>query len=364
MQTDSALSVRLNWQRQDFHLDIDLRLPAQGISVIFGPSGCGKTTCLRAMAGLDHVPDAYIQIGATIWQDSARHLFVPPHQRALGYVFQEASLFPHLSVRQNLLFGVRRCRGKAAREVDLSEICTLLGIAHLLDRPIDQLSGGERQRISIARALLLDPDILFMDEPLSALDLARKQEILPYLEQLHRRLAIPIVYVTHAMDEVTRLADHLVLLKQGKVVQSGPLQAVLTQDRFPDHFPESPVSVWTMRLVELLDDGLALLHSIDHQIPVYVAETQRALGSQIRCQIDARDVSIALSQAVDSSIMNLLPARILRITPTTGIAHVLMHLNIGGEFLIARITQASVRRLQLQVNQDVWVQIKAVALLE
>lgn len=364
MIVDPALSVRLNWHREGFHLDIDLQLPAQGISVIFGPSGCGKTTCLRAMAGLDNVPDAYIRIGRTVWQDSSRHLFVPPHRRALGYIFQEASLFAHLSVRQNLLFGVKRAHRHTQNSPNIADMTALLGIAHLLDRPIDQLSGGERQRIAIARALLLDPRILLMDEPLSALDLARKQEILPYLEQLHRRLAIPIIYVTHAMDEVMRLADHLVLLKQGKVVQSGPLQDVLTRDRFPDHFPESPVSVWTMRLVELLEDGMVRLHSVAHQIPVYVAESQRALGSQIRCQIDARDVSIALSHAIDSSITNLLPARILRITPTSGIAHVLVHLDIGGEFLIARITQASARRLQLQVNQNVWAQIKAVALLE
>jgi molybdate transport system ATP-binding protein len=361
---EPVISVRLNWQRAGFHLNIDLQLPARGISVLFGPSGCGKTTCLRAMAGLEHIPEAFIQIGDTVWQDSSRHLFVPTHQRALGYVFQEASLFAHLSVRQNLLFGVKRAHRHTHRPPNIADMMALLGIEHLLDRPIDQLSGGERQRIAIARALLLDPRILLMDEPLSALDLARKQEILPYLEQLHRRLAIPIVYVTHAMDEVTRLADHLVLLQQGQAVQSGRLQDVLTQNQFPGHFPESPVSVWTMRLVELLDDGLVLLHSIAHQVPMYVAETHRALGSQIRCQIDARDVSIALSQAADSSIMNLLPARITQLTAASGIAHVLVHLDVDGEVLIARITQASARRLQIQVNQRVWAQIKAVALLE
>ncbi len=226
----NRITTRLHLDRGDFRLDVDLSLPGQGISALFGHSGSGKTTCLRAIAGLERLPGGQVKVGDQIWQDEQRGLFVPPHQRPIGYVFQEASLFPHLSVRQNLNFGLKRLP-REARRGDLETMAELLGIRPLLDRPADVLSGGERQRAAIARALLTAPQLLLMDEPLAALDLKRKQEILPYLERLHEELSIPIIYVSHAPDEVARLADHLVLLDQGRVVASGPLTETLASGR-------------------------------------------------------------------------------------------------------------------------------------
>ena len=358
------IEIRLCWSRSEFQLDVALQLPGQGVSALFGPSGCGKTTCLRAIAGLEKLPDAYIAIGDEVWQDSARNIFIPPHQRALGYVFQEASLFPHLSVEQNLLFGVKRLPPQHPK-ADQSYICQLLGIQSLLQRHPHQLSGGERQRVAIARALLLAPRILLMDEPLSALDQARKQEILPYLERLHRQLSIPIIYVSHAADEVSRLADHLVLLQQGKVVASGALNETLTRLDLPADFTEQAGVVWEMTLHELEDDGLAELKTkTSDQMSLLVAQTAQALGSSVRCRIDARDVSLSLHKAVDSSILNLLPATITGMVPADTPGHLLIKLQAGQQPLLARITQRSAKALQLQSGMTVWAQIKAVALLE
>jgi len=356
------ISIRLRWPRGDFELDVALQLPGQGVSALFGPSGCGKTTCLRALAGLEKLPDAYIAIGDEIWQDTSRNIFIPPHQRSLGYVFQEASLFPHLSVEQNLLFGVKRLPPQHPK-ADFAYIYQLLGIQSLLQRRPHQLSGGERQRVAIARALLLAPKILLMDEPLSALDQARKQEILPYLEQLHRQLLIPIIYVSHATDEVSRLADHLTLLQQGKVVASGPLNDTLSRLDLPADFAEQAAVVWEMTLHELEDDGLAHLQTTD-QISLLVGQTKQALGSRVRCRIDARDVSLSLHKAVDSSILNLLPATLLDMAPAATPGHLLVKLRVGQQPLLARITQRSAHTLKLQPAMPLWVQIKAVALLE
>jgi len=358
----SDISIQLHWSRGDFLLDVALQLPSQGVSALFGPSGCGKTTCLRALAGLEKLPDAYVAIGDEVWQDTRKNLFIPPHQRALGYVFQEASLFPHLSVEQNLLFGVKRLPAQHPK-ADFTAICRLLGIQPLLQRHPQQLSGGERQRVAIARALLLAPKILLMDEPLSALDHARKQEILPYLEKLHRQLSIPIIYVSHAIDEVARLADHLTLLQQGKVIASGSLNETLSRLDLPADFTEQAAVVWTMTLHELEEDGLAHLQTAD-QVSLLVGQTKQALGSHVRCRIEARDVSLSLHKAVDSSILNLLPATLLEMHPAASSGHVLVKLQVGQQPLLARITQRSAHRLNLQSAMSLWVQIKAVALLE
>lgn len=217
MSAGLQMRFRLGAERA---LDIDLDLPARGITALTGPSGSGKTTCLRVIAGLERVPGARVCFGHETWQEANN--FVPPHRRALGYVFQEASLFSHLTVAGNLAFGRKRTAAHK-RPLDTDEVADMLGIAGLLGRKPDLLSGGERQRVAIARALLAAPRLLLMDEPLAALDWARKQEILPYLERLRDHLSIPIVYVSHAADEVARLADHLVLLGGGKVLANGPM---------------------------------------------------------------------------------------------------------------------------------------------
>lgn len=219
----SALHLSVDWTRSGFRLALDLVLPGRGITALFGHSGSGKTTLLRLIAGLDRAP-ARIALGDACWQDDRR--FVPPHRRPIGYVFQDAALFPHLTARANIDFGRRRASG-AMNASELAHLVELLGIGPLLDRKPARLSGGEAQRVAIARALAVKPRVLLMDEPLAALDDARRAEILPYLDALHGELAIPLVYVTHATDEVARLADHLVILEAGRVVWQGDVTAGL-----------------------------------------------------------------------------------------------------------------------------------------
>jgi molybdate transport system ATP-binding protein len=216
----TPIHARFDLDYSEFRLAVDLVLPGSGVTVLFGHSGSGKTTLLRCIAGLQQAAKGFLQINGEVWHDSERGVFLPTHKRSLGYVFQEANLFPHLSVKGNLQFGLKRTGQTGA---DLTHILELLGIVHLLDRMPDRLSGGERQRVAIARALALNPKVLLMDEPLAALDFKRKQEILPFLERLHRELHIPLLYVTHSQQEVAQLADQLVILDEGRVLASGPL---------------------------------------------------------------------------------------------------------------------------------------------
>ncbi|MBS1138699.1 MAG: Molybdate transporter, ATP-binding protein [Proteobacteria bacterium] len=354
------ISARFRVDRGSFNLDVDLCLPGSGITALFGHSGSGKTTCLRAMAGLERAPAGYFALGNEVWQDESRGLFVPPHQRALGVVFQEASLFPHLSVRGNMEFGHKRATPNGAN-FSLQEIGDLLGIAHLLDRSPKQLSGGERQRIAIARALLAAPKILLMDEPLAALDLKRKLEILPYLERLHRELAIPIIYVSHAPDEVARLADHLVLLDEGRAVASGALNQVLSRIDLPAAFADDAGVVIEASVAEHEADELTRLEFPGGAI--YVSRRHEPVGTFLRCRIHARDVSLALVPQMQSSILNCVNAVVVDLAPTDTPGHVLVKLDVAGEPLLARITRRSAEKLDIRPGLALRAQIKAVALL-
>jgi molybdate transport system ATP-binding protein len=354
------IQVRLHLDRGDFRLDVDLQLPGRGITALFGPSGSGKTTCLRAIAGLERVDDAYVAIGAEVWQDAAKGIFVPTHRRALGYVFQEASLFAHLNVRANLEFGMRRVpRGE--RRFEPETVARLLGIDELLERRPGSLSGGERQRVAIARALLASPRLLLMDEPLAALDLRRKQEILPYLERMHDALSIPIIYVSHAPDEVARLADHLVLLDAGRMVASGPLSETLARADLPPAFADDAGVVLDTVLDGHEADNLSRLR-FDGGV-LYVGQRKEAIGTHLRCRIHARDVSLALARPHGTSIVNLLPARVTATVATDTPGHVLVQLRMGLSPLLARITERSCRELDIAPGRELWVQIKGVALL-
>lgn len=354
------IQARLRIQRPAFELDVTLQLPGAGITALFGHSGSGKTTCLRAMAGLERAADGYFSLADEIWQDEHRGHFVPTHQRAVGMVFQEASLFPHLSVRGNMAFGQKRL-ASGARHFSLPAVAELLGISSLLDRMPDALSGGERQRVAIARALLAQPKILLMDEPLAALDLRRKQEILPYLERLHQELAIPVIYVSHAPDEVARLADHLVLLDAGRVVASGPLNNVLSRIDLPATFADDAGVVIETRVAEQEADALTRLEFSGGCI--YVSRRDEALGTRLRCRIHARDVSLALAPQTQSSILNSVPASVVALADTATPGHVLIRLDAGGHPLLARITRRSADRLAIRPGLNVHAQIKAVALL-
>lgn len=356
----SQIRATFRIDRGDFLLDVDLTLPSQGVTALFGHSGSGKTTILRAIAGLEHTQGGYFSLGNEVWQDDDQGIFVPTHQRSLGYVFQEASLFEHLTVEDNLDFGLKRIPS-SERRFQQSDVTELLGISALLNRRPASLSGGERQRVAIARALLSAPKLLLMDEPLAALDLKRKQEILPYLERLHDELSIPIIYVSHSPDEVARLADHLVLLDIGKVAASGPLTETLARADLPQAFADDAgVVIETVVAAHDVDD----LTQLDFAGgSIYVASRSEPVGHRLRCRVHARDVSLAVECPLPSSILNILPGTITAIASTDTPGHILVQLRLGTTPLLSRITERSRKALNLHVGQQVWAQVKAVALL-
>ena len=356
------IEARFRLQQGSFALQVDLQLPGRGVSALLGPSGSGKTSLLRAIAGLER-HRGFLAVNGETWQDDEQGVFLPTHRRALGYVFQEASLLPHLTVQGNLDFGWRRSAA-AGGKVDRAQILTLLGIDGLLDRQPDKLSGGERQRVAIARALITRPRLLLMDEPLASLDAARKQEVLPYLERIHDALDIPMIYVSHAQDEVARLADHVVLLgagaDAGKVVASGPIAEIAARLDLPLALEEGAGAVV---------EGAVLSYDAHYRLArvqlaggeVQVVHGPLAVGSHLRLRILARDVSLSLAPQEDISMLNQLPVRVLADMPGTSAAHVMLRLDAGGTPLLARITRQSFDRLQIAPGKQVWAQFKAVA---
>ena len=345
----------------NFSLDVDLCLPARGISALFGPSGSGKTTCLRVIAGLERASGATITVEGDIWQDDARGIFIPTHARAIGYVFQEASLFAHLDVQRNLEFGLRRIPS-AARRVTVAQAVDMLGIGHLLQRGARTLSGGERQRVAIARALLTSPRLLLMDEPLAALDAARKAEIMPYLERLHAELDMPVLYVSHAMDEVARLADHLVLLEEGRVVASGPIGELMTRlDLTVAHGDAAGALVEATIVAYDTRYHLSCAEFSGGQL--LLARQDVALGSTVRIRIQARDVSLCLQPPRDSSILNSVAATVAALSDDAP-GQVMVALDAGATRLLARITRKSAEALALAPGTPVHAQIKGVAIVK
>ncbi|MGJ7514536.1 molybdenum ABC transporter ATP-binding protein [Pseudomonas baetica] len=357
------IQTRLKLSYPGFALDVDLQLPGRGVTALFGHSGSGKTTCLRCIAGLERADKGFIQVNDEVWQDSDKKIFVAPHKRALGYVFQEASLFPHLSVLANLEFGLKRIP-KQQRRVDMAHATELLGIGHLLDRHPQHLSGGERQRIGIARALLTSPKLLLMDEPLAALDAKRKGEILPYLQRLHDELDIPVLYVSHSQDEVARLADHIVLLGDGKALASGPIGQTLARLDLPLALGDDAGVVIEGRVSRYdTEYQLLTLQLPDTPLNIRVAHTPMAPGQTLRCKVQARDVSLSLHNAEHSSILNRLPVTVVSEMGADNAAHVLVRLDAAGTPLLARITRFSRDQLNVHPGQQLWAQIKAVAVL-
>jgi molybdate transport system ATP-binding protein len=329
------------------------------VTALFGPSGCGKTTLLRCIAGLSRAPLGRLVVNGDTWQDA--DAFRPVHQRPLGYVFQEANLFAHLSIRRNLQFGQSRIN-EADRRVEFDRAIELLGIAHLLERKPAGLSGGERQRVAIARALLTSPRLLLMDEPLAALDVARKNEFMPYLERLHGELDIPVLYVSHAPDEVARLADHIVVMDAGRAVASGPLLDTLARLDLPIRLGEDAGVVLDAVVAER-DAAWHLARVEFSGGSLWVRDGGQSVGQAVRVRILARDVSIALEHVRDTSIQNCLRATVTELAGDSHPALALVRLNIGPSPLLSRITRRSAAGLGLAPGKPVWVQIKAVALI-
>jgi molybdate transport system ATP-binding protein len=346
-----------------FLLDVGFDVPATGVTGLFGPSGCGKTTVLRCIAGLHRLAQGYCAVNGDVWQDGP--LFRPAHRRPVGYVFQEASLFPHLSVEGNLLYGAPGGHRPAAGGlISFDEVVELLGLAPLLERAPQNLSGGERQRVAMGRALLSQPKLLLMDEPLSALDRQTKDEILPFLERLHASLALPMLYVSHDMAEVESLADHLLLMEAGRIRASGPLNTLQSDPALPLAAARD-AAVALEAVTEDYDRayGLATL-AVDGGRFVIPSPSTRP-GERRRLRIAAGDISLALAPSDVSTILNILPVRILSAT-RHGDNEILAVLSLNpagsGSRLLARVTRRSWERLGLAEGAQVYAQIKSVAL--
>ncbi|MDY6825517.1 MAG: molybdenum ABC transporter ATP-binding protein [Thermodesulfobacteriota bacterium] len=353
-----SIAARFKICRGTFSLDVDMEIPGRGVTAVFGPSGCGKTTLLRAIAGLEPGIRGTLTVGGKTWQDSKS--FLLPHKRPVGYVFQEPSLFGHLTVKQNIEYGRRRVP-RTERRISVDRAVSLLGIGHLLGRRPHQLSGGEQQRVAIARALAVSPALLLLDEPLAALDMDKKKEIMPYLESLHRQLAMPVLYVSHSRDEVARLGDHMVLMDAGKILAAGPVREIFSRiDLALAHGPDAETIIEAT--VGGHDPEFALTYLDCPAGRFTVAGNKMPTGNTVRIQIAANDVSILLSRQSGTSILNIFPARVDRIAPATK-ALTTVRLMVGEMPLLARITRKSAVDLGLEPGKQVYAQIKAAGTL-
>ena len=351
------IECKIKVQLESFMLDANFSIPDRGITVVFGPSGSGKTTLLRAIAGLEKSDKGFLKIGDSVWQKGED--FLATHKRQIGYVFQDAALFDHLDVKGNLNFVVKRAIG--LKEDFIESIHNLLEIKTLLNRKTTQLSGGERQRVAIARALLTNPKILLLDEPLSALDLKRKNEILPYLDSIHNDLEIPILYVTHSQDEMSRLADHLLLIEDGNIVGSGPVNDMLTRFDMPLSHGGDAVSIIEAEVLKR-DSEFNLMHLDFLGGQFIVPDNSFPVQTKVRIRVVARDVSLTKSKQVDTSILNIFPAMVQEIV-NEGEAQVMVRLQIKDTILLACITRKSSYKLRLEKGSEVFVQVKSVAIL-
>ncbi len=359
--SDAELHIQATLQRADFCLDLDLTLPATGITAVFGASGSGKTTLLRCVGGLER-PSGRVLLGDTSWQDDAQNLFVPTWRRALGYVFQEASLFDHLDVAGNLHFALQKQNFQEQTRA-LQSAVELLGIAPLLARRTHQLSGGERQRVAIARALVQQPRLLLLDEPMAAIDAARRQEIFPWLEQLRDQLHIPMLYVTHAVDEVARLADTMVVLHAGKVAALGPVAEVLNRIDAPVVQGDEQAALLDGTVQEIdAQWGLARVQAGEQSL--WLRDTGLSVGRKVRLRVLARDVSVTTTEPQHTSIQNVLPGVVRALRPDAHPSQVLLQIEVGGVLLLARVTARACHALALQSGSAVWAQVKSVALVQ
>lgn len=359
MPDSAPINIRLLQQRVNFRLDVDVDLAAQGITGLFGPSGAGKTSLLRCVAGLEAADRGRVSIGDALLEDSDQKLSVPSEKRRIGYVFQEPRLFPHLSIEANLRFGLRRSqRGMPAQSFE--RIVDMLGLESLLARATAGLSGGEAQRVAIGRALLSAPELLLMDEPLASLDETRKNDVLPYLDRLHQDAGVPIIYVSHNIDEICQLCDQLAVMSDGVVVAHGDLQSVLLQTELPVLGGNEAGAVLRATVTAIdAENELTAISAAGHEL--WVPGRDLRVGSTVSLRVRANDVSLCLDRPERTSILNVLPARIEQLQDEPD-GTVLLRMLIGAECILARITKKSRAQLSLQVGTQVYAQVKSIAI--
>lgn len=351
-----SIEVSLRHRLGRFELDCSFRVEGLGVTALFGPSGAGKSTIVNGVAGLLRPNHGRIVIDGEVLLDTERSIFVPTQRRRTGYVFQDSRLFPHLTVERNLLFGKRRAPKDAALPI-FSDVVDLLGLAVLLERKPGKLSGGEKSRVALGRALLSGPRILLLDEPLAALDAARKSEIIPYLERLRDSVRLPMIYVTHSIDEVARLAENLVVLREGKVVASGSVFDLLSDPVLGPIVPAHG-SVFAATILRHQADGLTAL-AFDGGV-LLVPAVARPLESKLRVRIAAVDIILAREPPRAISANNVLPVQVGPGSYPDG-THVDIALRCGGVRFVARLTRASSERLALKERDNIFAVIKSVA---
>jgi molybdate transport system ATP-binding protein len=347
-------------KRDGFTLQAEFEAPTPGIVALFGRSGCGKTTLVNIISGLLAADEARIELDDVVLADTRAGISVPVERRRIGYVFQDARLFPHFSVLGNLRYGLKRAVVSPRQLIDFDEVVSLLGLSRLLNRRPHQLSGGERQRVSLGRALLSQPQLLLLDEPLASLDIARREEVLPYLQALRDRLSLPMVYVSHQLEEVLQLATHVVLMESGRVVSQGTLSEVSL-------CPELRAIVGSDSVGSVLDGVVARTDParamVDLQLGSSVLQVNlrdAAVGSRVRVQLLARDIILATEKPQGLSVRNMLQGVVSEMAPDEDDA-VLVKVDIGGATVLARITAEAATALGLRPGSPVWVLVKAVS---
>ncbi len=359
--TRSALTASFRSMSRSFTLGIEFSMPLSGITALFGASGSGKTSILRAIAGLDHLPGR-LTIDNEIWQDDTADIFVQPHKRAIGYVFQEASLFPHLTVEDNLMFGQRRSSSPTLTGLGKAEIVDLMNIGTLLDRSPATLSGGERQRVAIGRALMRQPRLLLMDEPVSALDQGSRETLLTCLEELHRSQSLPILYVSHDTGEVARLADHMILISDGKKLAEGPASDIFERLDLQPPDGREEASALLEATVERHDGETHLTHLSIGKLSITTPRIAPQPGMRVMLRVRARDVAIATQRPEGISIRNILGGTISEMRRDSASPHVDLLVDIGEAHIRAQVTHDACRDLGLQVGLPVFALVKSMSL--
>ncbi len=353
------LRIHVKKQQGSFTVDASFQVQSAGVTALFGPSGAGKTSIINMVAGLSQPDEGSIVVNGRAVFDSKKKIDLPPEKRGFGCVFQDGRIFPHLSVRSNLTYGMKLVP-KEKRAIGFDQVVELLGIDHLLQRRVKNLSGGEKQRVAIGRALLTSPSLLLMDEPLASLDAGRKAEVLPFVERLPIQLSIPILYVTHSLDEILNLADTLVLLKSGRVQSVGPVESIVNQRDLPVFGDRDDTGSVLATFVDHHDndEGLTYLRMGSQfiKVPLFAAD----IGVPVRVRINSRNVVLALSRPSDTSVQNILPAVVEHVNECDGV-FIDVRLDAGGP-VTARITKKARSDLQLMPGQQVFVMIKSVAI--